>query len=297
VTAVPGALAAVYNLPLADVEARQTACRSTGADEDVFVLDRGAANFTIFPPRQSPVLIPARNDPEPATAVDRRAITRAVAEMPLHGNEEGLIPLFGLYVTRLHTDYYNRISFAFEREMSAVAGRQGVETAASLFTEAGHVCGFFTMGGIMTSPEWDALVGPMLKTREDRVQAMFAWFNAIGGGTVKVVDVSPTQLIVRMYNDYESVGYRRMYGIADHAVSYVMAGGFAGIMNLIYLGGIHLKPALTQEFYDRLFKGGRAFQARMTASQAMGDLYTEIRAELVDTAQGGRRLEDAGVPA
>ncbi len=67
-------------------------------------------------------------------------------------------------------------------------------------------------------------------------------------------------------------------------------------MNLIYLGDIHRKPELTPEFYDRLFKRGRAFQARMTACQAMGDPYTEIRAELADPTQRGHRLEGAGVP-
>jgi predicted hydrocarbon binding protein len=292
-----GALAAIYRLPPGDVQARQTACRSTGAAEDVFVLGRGPANFRIFAPRQSPVLIPVGNDIEPATAVDREASTRAVAGKPLPVDAEGLIAVFGLYLTRLYADYYNRISFAFEREMTEAAGRQGVETAANLFIEAGHVCAFFTMGGIMTSPQWDALVLPMLKTREDWVHGIVAWWNGGGYGVCKVLDVSPTQLTVRLYNDYESVGYRRMYGTADHGVCYLNTGGFAGIMNLIYLGDIHKKPDLTPEFYDRLFKGGRAFQGRMTACQAMGDPYTEIRAELAEAAQGERRLEGASVPA
>jgi hypothetical protein len=292
-----GALAAVYGLPLSDVQARQTACLSTGATEDVFVLSRGPANFTIFEPRQSPVLIPVGNDIEPATGVDRPAITRAVAGMPLPVNAEGLIPLFGLYLTRLHADYYNRISYAFEREMTAAAGRQGVEVAADLFIEAGHVCAFNTMGGIMTSPEWDALVLPMLKTREDWVHGIVAWWNGGGYGAAKVVDLSPTQATFRTYNDYESIGYRRMYGTADHGVSYLATGGFAGIMNLIYLGDIHTKPALTPQFYDRLFKGGQAFQARMTACQAMGDPYTEIRAELAEPAAGETRLEGARASA
>ncbi len=292
-----GALAAIYGLPPSDVQARQTACRSTGAEEDVFVLSRGPANFTIFPPRQSPVLIPVGNDIEPATAVDREAIARAVAGMPLPFNSEGLIAVFGLYLTRLYADYYNRISFAFEREMTALAGRQGVEAAANLFIEAGHVCAFFTWGGIMTSPEWDALVGPMLKTREDWVHGTIAWSNGGGKGVWKVLDVSPTQLTARMYNDYESVGYRRMYGTADHGVCYLHIGAFAGMMNLIYLGNIQEKPDLTPEFYDRLFKRGRAFQARMTACQAMGNSYTEIRAELAEPAQGGHRLEGASLSA
>jgi hypothetical protein len=292
-----GAMAAVYGLPLADVQARQTACISTGAAEDVFVLGRGPANFTIFPPRQSPVLVPVGNDSEPATPVDREAVTRAVAGMPLPVSAEGLIPLFGLYLTRLYADYYNRISFAFEREMAAVAGRQGVETAANLFIEAGHVCAFNTMGGIMTSPEWDALVLPMLKTREDWVHGIVAWWNGGGYGAAKVVDLSPTQATFRTYNDYESIGYRRMYGTADHGVCYLNTGGWAGIMNLIYLGNIDRKPDLTQEFYDRLFKGGRAFQARMTACQAMGDPYTETRVELAEPAAGERRLEGARASA
>jgi predicted hydrocarbon binding protein len=292
-----GALAAIYGLSPSDVQARQTACRSTGADEDVFVLGRGPADFTIFAPRQSPVLNPVADDTEPATAVDRPAITRAVAAMPLPVNAEGLIAVFGLYLTRLYADYYNRISFAFEREMTEAAGRQGVEVAAGLFIEAGHICAFNTLGGIMTSPEWDALVLPMLKTREDWVHGLVAWWNACGYGVAKVLHVSPTQLTVRIYNDYESVGYRRMYGTADHGVCYLVTGGFAGVMNLIYLGNIQEKPDLTPEFYDRLFKRGRAFQGRMTACQAMGDPYTEIRAVLAEAAPGERRLEGASVPA
>jgi hypothetical protein len=292
-----GALAAVYGLPLSDVQARQTACVSTGAAEDVFVLGRGPANFTIFPPRQSPVLVPVGNDSEPPTAVNREAVTRAVAGMPLPVNAEGLIPALGLLITRLYADYYNRISFAFEREMTALAGRQGVDTAANLFIEAGHVCAFFTMGGIMTCPEWDALVLPMLKTREDWVHGAVAWWNGSGYDAAKVVDLSPTQATFRFYNDYESIGYRRMYGTADHGICYLHTGGWAGIMNLIYLGNIDRKPDLTQEFYDRLFKGGRAFQGRMTACQAMGDPYTEIRAELAEPAAGERRLEGARASA
>lgn len=292
-----GALAAIYALDPADVQARQTACRSTGANEDVFELGRGRANFALFTPRKSPVLIPVGNDIEPASAVDRQAITRAVAEMPLPVNDEGLIPVFGVYASRLHADYYNRISFAFEREMAAAAGNEGVKVAAGLFIEAGHICAFNTMGGIMTSPEWDALMSPMLKTRKDWVHGIVAWWNACGYGAGKVVDLSPTELTVRLYNDYESVGYRRMYGTADHGISYLMMGGFAGIMNLIYLGDIHKKPDLTPEFYDHLFKQGRAFQGRITACQAMGDPYTEIRAELVEPVPREQRLAGAGVSA
>jgi hypothetical protein len=292
-----GALAAIYDLSPSDIRARQTACRSTGAEEDVFVLSRGPADFRIFEPRRGPVLKQVGDDAEPATSVDREAVTRAVAGMSLPVNPEGLIPVFGVYISRMYADYYNRISFAFEQEMTALAGREGIEVASNLFIEAGHVCAFNTMGGIMTSPEWDALVLPMLETREDWFHGIIACVNALGWGSWKVLDVSPTGATVRVYNDYESVGYRRMYGTADHGVCYLATGGTAGIMNLIYLGNIHEKPALTPQFYDRLFKGRRAFQGRMTACQAMGDPYTEIRAELAELPPGGQGLEGARASA
>jgi hypothetical protein len=290
-----GALAAIYSLDPASIQARQTACRSTGANEDVFLLSRGPANFALFEPCPDAVLVAVGNDPEPATPVNREGITRAVAGMPLLGNGDGLIPAFGVYLTRMYADYYNRISFAFEREMVAAAGPEGVEVAAQLFIEAGHVCAFNTMGGIMTSPEWDAVVLPMLRTREDWLFGIVACINALGWGTWKLLDVTRDAATFRVYNDYESVGYRRMYGTADHGISYLATGGAAGLMNLIYLGDIHEKPGLTPEFYDRLFKRGRAFQGRMTACQAMGDPYTEIRAELAEPASGGRWLEAARV--
>ena len=104
-------------------------------------------------------------------AVDVRAITEAVAGLDFKGNEEGLVPAFGLYLTSHCADYYNRVSYgllgAFRRELPELE-----EDAIALLTEAGHVCAFNTFGGIMMSVEWDAVVRPMLSCREDWVHGM-----------------------------------------------------------------------------------------------------------------------------
>ena len=271
-----GALAAIYGLTLGSVQARQVQCRSTGAEEDVFVLGRGPANFAMFEPRRSPELLPVGPQDEPETPVNRQGITQAVVGMPLAGNAQGMIPAFGVYLTRMFADYYNRISFAFERELVGVSGRPGIEVASGLFIEAGHVCAFNTMGGIMISAEWDALILPMLKTRQDWLFGIVACVNALGWGIWKVLDVTDSAATFRIYNDYESVGYRSMYGTADHGISYLATGAAAGLMNLIYVGDIHNKPALTPAFYDRLFKRPGVFQAKMNRCLAMGDPYTEI---------------------
>jgi len=284
-----GALAAIYRLDLSSVQARQTQCRSTGAQQDVFVLGRGPANFATFQPRHDTVLVPVAQDTLPSTSVDREGITRAVAGMQLEGNAQGMIPAFGVYLTRMYADYYNRISFAFERNMVAVSGREGIEVASRLFIEAGHVCAFNTMGGIMISPEWDALVLPMLKTRQDWLFGIVACVNALGWGTWKVLDATQEAATFRIYNDYESLGYCSMYGTADHGISYLATGAAAGLMNLIYVGDIHKKPDLTPQFYDRLFKGSGVFDAVMTSCQGKGDPCTDIRVTRSAPPGAGRR--------
>jgi hypothetical protein len=209
--------------------------------------------------------------------------------MRLEGNAQGMIPAFGVYLTRMYADYYNRISFAFERDLVAVSGREGIEVASRLFIEAGHVCAFNTMGGIMISPEWDGLVLPMLKTRQDWLFGIVACVNALGWGTWKVLEASPEATTFRIYNDYESLGYRSMYGKADHGISYLATGAAAGLMNLIYVGDIHKKPDLTPQFYDRLFIGAGVFDAVMTRCQAMGDPCTDIRVTRSVRAGAARR--------
>jgi hypothetical protein len=100
---------------------------------DPFVLGRGPSNFTTFEPRGSPELLPIGQQAEPETPVNREGITQAVVGMPLAGNAQGMIPAFGVYLTRMYADYYNRISFAFERELIGVSGRTGIEVASGLF--------------------------------------------------------------------------------------------------------------------------------------------------------------------
>jgi hypothetical protein len=272
-----GALAAIYGHDLARVRARQTACRSMGAAEDVFELELGDSNFARFPAKKTPEVLPLEPVLQPETNVDRVGIPRAVATLPLSGDDRGLIWNFGLYLTRMYADYYNRISFEFEHAMIAQAGTAGVDVSKNLFIEAGHVCAFNTFGGIMTSPEWDGMILPQLQNREDWVHGILAVAAAFGWGGWKVKSLSPDGAVFRVYDDYESLGYQGMYGKASHAVTYLAVGAAAGVMNLVYLGDIASKPSLTDELYESLFKGKSAFKAEVTACRAEGHPFTEIQ--------------------
>ena len=179
-------------------------------------------------------------------------------------------------LTNHFANFYNRISFEFVNRMKSTGL---MEAAEELMVEAGLRCAFHTFGGIMSSPEWDGVIKPQCKTREDWVHGMVATVNALGWGVWRVQELTANRLVVRAYDDYESSGWLGMYGKSDRPVSYLLAGGTAGIMNLVHVGDIATKPELDAEFYERVFESEARFLPRQTKSMAMGDEYSEVVAE------------------
>ncbi len=274
-----GTMAAVYNKPLGYFAVQETSCSATDLNEPcTFELSVGEANYDVFKSVGVGQLSDHNIRQIPATPVDYQAIYDAVSSMELVGNSEGIIPVFGVYLTRHYANYYNRLSYEFENAIGSSFGKEGLEIAGSLLTEAGLVCAFNTFGGIMESSEWDALIRPSLKSREDWVHGIVAVINTLGWGRWQVTKVSEAEAEFVIHDDYESVGYRAMYGQSDHPISYLGKGAAIGIMNLVYLANIAEKPLLTAEFYEKIFKGEGVYQAEALASRAMGDEATVFRA-------------------
>ncbi len=214
-------------------------------------------------------------------AIAERTIIEAVAGLGLQGNEEGLIPAFGLHLTMHFADYYNRVSYGFLGELDRAAPDLAEDTRA-LLVEAGHVCAFNTFGGIMTSVEWEAVVRPMIESREDWVGGMVAVVNALGWGRWEIASlVAGESLTVRIQDSYEATGYVRDYPRAEGPRCFLATGGVAGLMNLIYQGDITARPAFTESYYLETFRDPRSFRARETRCLAKGDPHCEIVAERI----------------
>lgn len=210
-------------------------------------------------------------------SVDERAIVEAVGGLPLVGNEEGLIPAFGLYLTRHYADYYNHVSYAY-LHAAHQEGPEAVAKARAALIEAGHVCAFNTFGGIMLSQEWEAVVGPMLSGRDDWVPGIVSVINALGWGRWRLEGLTPgEELRVRVDNSYESTGYLETHGTSKvGSVCFLATGGVAGIMNLVYHGDILARPALTPDYYAELFAGTGRFVAEEVACRAAGAERCEV---------------------
>lgn len=266
-----GAAAAVFGGERDAYQATEQAGVATEAEIGTYRVDRETSPYPIRPSVGIGSLTEHRPHDVVANNVDYDGIYEALVSMPIQGDDQGLIPAFGVYLTHHYANYYNRISFEFERAMVDKFGSAGVEASRPLLVEAGHVCAFNTFGGIMKSAEWDALIRPTLQTKEDWVHGMVAAVNALGWGRWQVTEVDSTSATFVIHDDYESVGHLAMYGPSDHPVSYLAEGAVLGIMNLVYRGKIADRPELTPDFYHQMFRSADSYTAVCKTSQAMGD--------------------------
>ena len=203
-------------------------------------------------------------------AIDEQKIIEAVSGLGISGNDEGLIPAFGLYLTQHMADYYNRCSFAMAHRLERTP--ELIDDGQTLLVEAGHGCAFHTFGGIMKSAEWDAVVRPMLTSREDWVYGMTAVVNAFGWGRWTVRDLQPGhRLVVTVQDSYEAMGYLRDYPRSGSPRCYLSTGGVAGLMNLLYVGDITEGPELTDAYYKQVFRSPNRFVGTEVLCRAVGD--------------------------
>lgn len=275
------AFAVIYKLPLAQVQAQQNACMACGDACNIYTLRKGACNFATYPPKQ-----PLRFSEVPKLPIDwefEEVVTNTFlsAHETMVGNEEGYIPAFGVFIARNLSDYINRVQFEFMRAMKAVGGDYGKQLASELLLEAGHACGFFTYGGIMTSPEWEAHVKPYLRTREDWIKGLASLINTMGWGYHTFVELSAERALFRNYNDFEDVSYLRMYGHAEQPVHWANSGGFTGLMQLIYNTNLVNGEVInTEEGFRQMRRSKARYKTRMLKSIACGDDYLEVEVYL-----------------
>lgn len=253
-------------------QVKETACVAHGASECRFEVKPGGRASLPPPPgmgKQTP--FPPRPAFATQTSVDEGAIVTACGGLPLGGTIEGKIDAFGVSLTRHYANYYNLLSYRFDRQMESVAGEAAATAARLLLVEAGQVCAFHTFGGIMESAEWEGLIKPMIKTTEDWVYGMVSVVNALGWGRWSVASLVPGERLEMVIDgSYESNGYLAAFGTSTSPRCYLGAGGTSGLMNLIYHANIMSRPALTPALYERTFRDGRFFVAREVECRTMG---------------------------
>ncbi|MGE5838626.1 MAG: hypothetical protein ACM34H_01735 [Deltaproteobacteria bacterium] len=192
-------------------------------------------------------------------AIDGNKIIHAVMEGSRIRDAKGIIPLFGVYLSLFFVQYYNKLSFDFEKEM----GEKRQSESAALLVQAAQECGYATFHGIRSSREWEELVRPMIETTEDQIFSFAAVAVAFGWGDLEVRKIIPKrELVIRVRDSYEATGYFQLRGLADSGKCYMLQGVSGAFMDLLY----------GEDYPD----GCLTFRAEESCCRAKGDSYCEF---------------------
>jgi hypothetical protein len=192
-------------------------------------------------------------------AIDGSKIIHAVMEGSRIRDAKGIIPLFGVYLSLFFVQYYNKLSFDFEKKMGKAQGAK----SAALLIEAAQECGYATFQGIRNSREWEELVEPMIENREDQLHSFAAVAVAFGWGDLEVQELVPDEkLAIRVGDSYEATGYLERYGLSDSGKCYMLRGVTGAFMDLLY----------GEDYPDGCF----TFLAEEPLCRAKGDGYCEF---------------------
>jgi predicted hydrocarbon binding protein len=215
------------------VYAHEETCMVSGAPECRFTLKRGRDVPMEVIDRKPVSFVPhAAEGFLRSPNVDEKVILDALVAMPIYGNDQGLIPQFGVYLANTPADFYNLV---FIRFLEAMAKQGLFRTAKKLMTFEAEACSLNTFRGIMSSPEWDGLVAPMVKQEEDTLFGVVAISNGLGWGNWHVKQHTPHALLEMVsLNGYEALGGLELRGKASTPQCMAFTGLAAGIMELIY---------------------------------------------------------------
>lgn len=278
---VAAALSVIYGVSLGEIFAKQLTCMAMGDAYNSYEVRVGECNFSTYP-KKAPTVF--KEVPKVSLNWEHEEkITKAFlgAHATFVGNDEGLIPAFGVYLLRTQSDYVNRLQIEFANAIIAVAGEYGETLAGELLMEAGHACGFFTYGGIMSSKEWEMAVKPYLETKEDWIKGLAALVNTMGWGYHTAVELGEQKAVFRNYNDFEDLSYLRMYGTNSYPIHWANSGGFTGLMQMVYntdiVNGVQIE---TEEGFREMRRSKVGYKTKMTKGISCGDDFLEVEVYL-----------------
>jgi hypothetical protein len=272
-----------YDLPLHSLSSKETECIALNNEQCTFQLSEGSTLTALDPVTKDdaasivgPTMTGKHEEEIEAIANGLREFLKTVK-----ADDRGLVQGFGVFVTLHLASYYNQISYGAWDHISELMP-QSVGVMEDLLREAGHVCAFNTFGGIISSPEWEGLVGPHSGDIVETIIYCCAIGRALGFGHWTIEEaVADKHFVIRTPSSYESNYYRKHYGIADASKCFLLQGGILASVQLAHRVDWKNKPELSPEFYAELFRGGVPWRAEETSCLSAGADYCEVVVEAV----------------
>jgi hypothetical protein len=188
-------------------------------------------------------------------AIDRQKAITDLSQIKVSGNSEGLIPAFGVLIQQLPASFWN----GFSQKILESAGDELYEAAEGLLENAAAECGYHTGYGIITSEEFNAVVGPMIEKKPDDIlHGAYAVFTAWGWANAEVTELVPGEKMVVKAVDY----YESDVKNPKRPFAYMIKGVSRAFMDLAYS--------------DPYPRGFGKFKCEQTKGIETGDAYGEF---------------------
>ncbi len=164
-------------------------------------------------------------------AIDRKKAIQDLSQIKVKGNEDGLIPAFGVLVQFLPTNFWNTFT---ERMLKSAKTPRQYEQIETGLERAAAECGYHTGWGIINSEEFGAIVGPMIEKKpEDVLHGAYAVFTAWGWANAEITQLVPNEkMIIRSPYYYESE-IKDTFEV-ERCAAYMIRGVSRAFMDIAY---------------------------------------------------------------
>jgi hypothetical protein len=190
-------------------------------------------------------------------AIDRVKAIEQLSQLKAKGNNDGLIPEFGVLINFLPTNFWNSFT-----EFMIMNAKDKLKEVGAGLEKAAAECGYHTGYGIITSKEFNAIIGPMVEKKPDDIlHGAFAVLTAWGWADSEIVELIPNEkMVVRAYGYYESE-IRDTFKVVEPC-AYMLTGICRAFMDL--------------GFSAAYPNGYGAFKSVQTKGIEVGNEYAEI---------------------
>jgi hypothetical protein len=267
-----------YGLDLGEIGGRETECIALGDPQCRLKLSRSneREQTVHFTEDQAQELLGDSMEGLDEERIEQIAAGLKDFTASVDSDERGLIQAFGVFVSRNSANYYNQIAFEAVNELEKIDPSLG-ETGEELLREAGRQCGFNTYGGILTSPEWESMVGAPTSNPQEIAGSCMAISRALGFGHWTLHEFKEDErIVIRTPATYETGYYRANYGMSEHSRSYILHGAAIAVAHLAHGIDWDDDPTISSERYNELIAGNTDWQWEAPNCHSCGDDFTEI---------------------
>jgi hypothetical protein len=186
--------------------------------------------------------------------VMRDEVVNQLVSVEVEADEAGLMPGFNVLLNQMPAAFWTTVA---DRMMAAVPQGRKQEMEAAL-VKCAYECGYHTGYGIVTSPEFESVVGPMItEGAKDVLRGAYAVFTAWGWAKSGIVQIKDGErMVVRALDYYEADGG------GDGLRAYMIRGVSAAFFELAYAAPYP--------------EGMNTFACEQTRGMEVGDAFGEF---------------------